>query len=288
MLKKLLFPVVFTEETEQIIGCIAGLAESGIKEVTLLHVISISEVMENSYTGSKVEEELLFKWKKYLEEYGLKVDYRIVTGIPWIEIVDLSEKNDFSFILIGSHGSSFIDRVLLGSVTERVVQHSKKPILIYRLKKTVQNRGLFCVDIFKKILYCTDFSHSSEKCIPYIENMLNKDKNQELIILHVQDLRNLKHTDPIKIDEFNRIDLERLENLKKHFEKTGYKKVMTLLTTGYSITEIMNYSATEEPSIIVIGKKGKTNLKEMLLGGVSQTLIHRSNVSIFLVEENSR
>ncbi|MGC8764883.1 MAG: universal stress protein [Brevinematia bacterium] len=287
MLRKLLFPVVFTEETEQIIGCIAGLAENGLKEVTLLHVISVSEVMENNYTGEKLEEELLFKWKKFLEEYGLKVEYKIITGIPWIEIVDMAEKKDFSFILIGSHGSSFLERVLLGSVTERVVQHSKKPILIYKLKKGKQNQGLFCIDIFKKILYCTDFSVSSERCIPYIESMLNN-KDQELLILHVQDLRNLKHVDPAKIDEFNKIDLERLAKLKEHFEKVGYKKVMTLLTTGYSISEIMNYSVTEEPSIIVIGKKGKTNLKEMLLGGVSQTLIHRSNVSIFMVEEDSK
>ncbi len=286
MLNKLLFPVVFTEEIEQIIGCIAGLSKNGLKEVTLLHVINISNVMEANYTGEKIEEELLFRWKKFLEEYNLTVNYKIIIGIPWIEIVDYAERNDFSFILIGSHGSTFLDKFLLGSVAERVVQHSKKPVLIYKLKKNVQSKGLFCSDIFKKILYCTDFSYSSEKCIPYIEKMLGS-RNQELIILHVQDMRNLRHVDPSKIDEFNKIDLERLENLKQHFEKVGYKKVMTLLTTGYSITEILNYSTTEEPSIIVIGKKGKTNLKEMLLGGVSQTLIHKSNHSIFLVEKNS-
>ncbi len=283
MLSKVLFPVVFTEETEQIIGCLAGLSKNGVKELLLFHVLSVSDEM-NKFANEKYEEELLFKWKKFLEEYNLKVDYKIITGIPWIEIVDLAEKGDFSFIIIGSHGSSFLDRVILGSVTERVVQHSKKPILIYKIKSKAEGEGLYCQDIFKKILYCTDFSHSSEKCIPYVESML-QGGNQQLIILHVQDLRNLRYIEADRIDDFNKKDLERLEELKKHFEKKGFKNVMTLLTTGYSITEILNYSATENPTLIVIGKKGKTNLKEMLLGGVSQTLIHKSTVPIFLVED---
>ncbi len=282
MLTKVLFPVVFTEQTEQIIGCLAGLSKNGIKEVMLFHVLSISEELTNNFANQKFEEETLLKWKKYLEEFNITVNYKIVTGIPWIEIVDFSEKGDFSFILIGSHGSSFLDRSLLGSVTEKVVQHSKKPILIYKLKKG-KEEGLYCENIFRKILYCTDFSSSSEKCIPYIENMVST--NQQLIILHVQDLRNLKYTEPEKIDEFNKRDLERLENLKKHFESKNFKNVMTLLTTGYSITEILNYSISEKPTLIVIGRKGKTDLKEMLLGGVSQTIIHKSEIPIFLVED---
>ncbi len=283
MLNKVLFPVIFSEETEQIISCLAGLSKNGVEEILLFHVLSVSEEM-NKFANEKYEEELLFKWKKFLEEYGLKVDYKIITGIPWIEIVDLSERGDFSFIIIGSHRSSFLDRVILGSVTEKVVQHSKKPILIYKIKNKSNDEGLYCENIFRKILYCTDFSHSSEKCIPYIESMC-QNNNQQLIILHVQDLRSLRYAEPDKIDDFNKRDLERLEALRSHFMAKGFKNVMTLLTTGYSITEILNYSSTENPSLIVIGKKGKTNLKEMLLGGVSQTLIYKSNIPIFLVED---
>jgi len=282
MFNKVLFPVVFTDQTEQMVGCLAGLSKSGVKEVLLFHVISISEIMEDRYANESYDEAMLEKWKSYLQDFGLKVEYKIVTGIPWIEIIDAAEKGNFSFILIGSHGSSFIDRLLLGSVAERVIQHAKVPVLIYKFKRDSVG-GLVCQNIFERILFCTDFSSSSEKCIPYVENMLTN-HNQRLIILHVQDLRNLRHVQPEKIEEFNRIDLERLDELKKHFERVGFKNVMTLLTTGYSISEILNYAATEDPTIIVVGKKGKTNLKEMLLGGVSQTLIQKSNKPVFLVE----
>ena len=80
-----------------------------------------------------------------------------------------------------------------------------------------------------------------------------------------------------------------MEKLKNHFIKAGFSNVMTLLSTGYSIPEILNYIRTEEPSIIVLGKKGKSNLKEMLLGGVADTIIRKSEIPIFVVEgKNSK
>ena len=97
-------------------------------------------------------------------------------------------------------------------------------------------------------------------------------------------MRNLKHTAPDQIEEFNRIDLERLEELKKHFESKGVTRVISLLTSGYSIPEILNYARTEEATVIVIGRKGKSNIKEMLLGGVAETIIRKSTVPVFMVE----
>jgi nucleotide-binding universal stress UspA family protein len=285
MFAKVLFPVIMTEHTEQIVNCVGGLAKNGVKEVLLFHVISISEEM-NSNTSRKYDEEILKKWKILLEETGMKVSYKIVTGIPWIEILDTAEKGKFSFIMIGSHGSSFLDRVLIGSVTENVVHHSSRPIFIYKLKKEMgKKEGFFCEDVFSRILYVTDFSETSEKCIPYIQKMMIKTK-QKLTILHVQDMRNLKHVAPEKIEEFNKLDLERLDGLRKKFSAFGFKNVMSLLSTGYSISEILNYARTEEATIIVLGRKGKSNIKEMLMGGVAQTIVHKSEVPVFLVEEN--
>ena len=175
--------------------------------------------------------------------------------------------------------------MFLGSVTENVIHHSSKPVLIYKLLKNSDPEGTsaFCRNIFGKILYATDFSETSERCIPYIEKML-ADTSQSLTILHVQDMRSLKHAGPDKFEEFNSTDLIRLEDLKKHFENRGAGRVMSLLTSGYSIPEILNYARSEEATLIVLGKKGKSNIKEMLLGGVAETIIHKSPVPVFLVE----
>ena len=289
MIKKVLFPVIFTEHTEQIVNCLGGLAKNGVEEVLLFHVTSISDVA-NGKVNQEFDEQILIKWKELLEITGIKVSYKITTGVPWVEIIDLSERGQFSFILIGSHGNYFLDRVLLGSVTENVVHHSRIPVFVFKIFEEDKENPIkapFCIDVFRRILYATDFSEVSQECIPYIENMKNE-SNQELDIIHIQDLRNLKYIPEDKMEDFNQTDLIRLNELKERFIKKGFKKVNTILKTGYSITEIMNHSKNFKSTILVFGKKGKSDLKEMLMGGVAQTLIYKSEIPVFVVEGNSK
>lgn len=284
MFKKVLFPVIMSEYTEQIIDCLSGLAKNGIKEVLLFHVLSISEMMSGN-VNEKHDVSILEKWKGILEENGIRAEYLITSGIPWIEIIEMAEKKDFSFIVLGSHGNTFLNRMFLGSVTENVVHHSQKPVFIFKLMQNPSNTAPFCIDIFRKVLFATDFSESSDRCIPYIGQMMNQTA-QELDILHVQDSRNLSYVTDEQIAEFNRIDQERLDKLKAYFEKAGFKKVTTALRAGHSITEILKYEKESRATITILGRKGKSNVKEMLLGGVAETIIHRSVNPVFIVENN--
>ena len=47
-------------------------------------------------------------------------------------IIDYSEKNGFDFIIIGSKGKGNFKNALLGSVSHRVLHHSKNPVLIVK------------------------------------------------------------------------------------------------------------------------------------------------------------
>lgn len=281
MFKKVLFPVIMNEYSEQIINCIGGLSRNGTEEVLLFHVLSVSELAKGNIDQAQ-DEALLKKWKSALDESGIRTEYRIVKGIPWLEIVELADRSDHSFVMLGSHGSTYLDKMFLGSVTENVVHHTRKPVFIFKLKKEKEAGDIkYCVDVFGKILFATDFSDHSMACMPYIENMKNG-LYQELNILHVQDLRQVKYADSYKMKEFNRIDTERLQELKTHFESKGFNKVAVELRTGYAMTEILDYAADQNSSIIVLGKKGSSDVKEMLLGGVAETVIHKSKIPVFL------
>ncbi len=52
-----------------------------------------------------------------------------------LKIVDVAERNDCNLIFIGSHGRSGWGQLLLGSVTNKVLSHSKLPVLVHRLLK---------------------------------------------------------------------------------------------------------------------------------------------------------
>ena len=70
--------------------------------------------------------------KEVAEKEGVKVEALTLKGEPHEVIVDTVEKKKAGFMVVGSHGRSGIERLLMGSVTERLIGHSGCPILVVR------------------------------------------------------------------------------------------------------------------------------------------------------------
>ena len=51
---------------------------------------------------------------------------------PYRAIIDVATRNACDLIFIGSHGRGGLEGLLLGSVTSKVLTHSKIPVLVYR------------------------------------------------------------------------------------------------------------------------------------------------------------
>lgn len=51
------------------------------------------------------------------------------------KIVDVAEEQNCDLIFMGSHGRSGWGQLLLGSVTNKVLSHTQKPVLVHRLIK---------------------------------------------------------------------------------------------------------------------------------------------------------
>jgi len=75
----------------------------------------------------------LDKVEKMGKKMGVKVIKKMVEGIPDEEIIKEAKKNDL--IVMGSKGKTALDRILLGSVSEKVVHHAPCPVMIVREAK---------------------------------------------------------------------------------------------------------------------------------------------------------
>lgn len=62
----------------------------------------------------------------------------IVDGSPSKKIIEYAEDNDCDVIVMGTHGRSGVDRLLLGSVAERVVRSSPVPVLTIRVNQNAK------------------------------------------------------------------------------------------------------------------------------------------------------
>ena len=63
-------------------------------------------------------------------EEDVTVEKKMVEGIPDHEIIELAGKNDL--IVMGSKGMTALDRILIGSVSEKVMHHADGPVMIVR------------------------------------------------------------------------------------------------------------------------------------------------------------
>ena len=63
------------------------------------------------------------------------MSWRLQTGVPFEEIVKVADDERADMIVMGTHGRSRLNRVLLGSVAERVIRLAPCPVLTVRQAK---------------------------------------------------------------------------------------------------------------------------------------------------------
>lgn len=144
MFEKILFPTDFSDVARKALNFIKQLKQAGGSEVTLMHVIDQSNLEALSSIRTvpdylTIEKELedraaqeLASIEKELKEIGYKVDSRIEKGFPMREILRVAAEDPSYIIVVGSHGKSNIQEILLGSVSEKVVRKANNPVLVIK------------------------------------------------------------------------------------------------------------------------------------------------------------
>ena len=101
-----------------------------VSENHFINGISVSEEIE------QINQILEDRCKKDLQEFddmndeGVKISSVIKEGSPAKTILEVAEEEDIDLIVIGSSGKSGFDRFILGSVSDKVVNAAKCPVLV--------------------------------------------------------------------------------------------------------------------------------------------------------------
>ena len=70
--------------------------------------------------------------EKLGKEAGVKIEPVFLKGIPADKILEYAEENNIDLIVMGTHGLTGMKRFLIGSVAEKVVRHSRVPVMVIR------------------------------------------------------------------------------------------------------------------------------------------------------------
>ena len=141
-IKRLLAPTDFSESSKQALHYAIEFARSFSAELHLLTVIEpvvypaemfsqvgmvdVEAVMEKS---SKEEME---GWVKMSANDGITTVTAVAHGRPFAEIIRYAQEHQIDLIIVGTHGRSGIDHLILGSTAEKVVRKAPCPVLTVR------------------------------------------------------------------------------------------------------------------------------------------------------------
>lgn len=144
MYEKILVPIDGSESSARALQHAQKIAELTGGKITLFHVMHFPAQLE-TYSGKLGEayylmkdrikehaQEILEKAKENLSAGSIAFTEKTVWGEPANEIIQEAEQGNYDLIVIGSRGLGEIKSWLLGSVSQRVVRHCKRPVLLVR------------------------------------------------------------------------------------------------------------------------------------------------------------
>ncbi|MFB6159184.1 MAG: universal stress protein [Candidatus Nanohalobium sp.] len=135
MYDKILVPTDGSEGAEVAVEHAIDLAKKYDAELHAVYVVDVragsaADMWANLLSEfEEIGEEATEGIKTRAREAGVKAVAEVVRGIPHREINDYAGENSVDLIVMGTHGRSGLDRILLGSVTEKVVRTSEIPVL---------------------------------------------------------------------------------------------------------------------------------------------------------------
>lgn len=135
---RILVPTDGSEGAEVTVEHAAEIAEKFDAEVHTVYVVDVraastQEVIlglmeELREIGDRATESIA----EQLQESGVEAVTEVEEGIPHKEINSYVEENDINLVVMGTHGRTGLNRLMVGSTTEKVVRTSTVPVMTVR------------------------------------------------------------------------------------------------------------------------------------------------------------
>ncbi|WP_254862996.1 universal stress protein [Halovivax gelatinilyticus] len=263
-----------SEATIQNETCLECLGRIGVEKMHLVTVVPAN--VHAGMPGMDFEgrrKRALKRYRRVIEDAGFDVETHVVRGTPHRRINGIAETVGADLTLVGSRGKSPLENRVIGSTARNLARTSERPLLVNRIERGVDDPEVMYEHLFRRILYATDFSANAEDAFEAFSFLRNA--TQKATLVHVRTPK-----DPELPDE---IDPEaKLAELAGQLEEWGIE-TETDVRDGDPADEILAAEAEYDPTTILVGSRGHSRLRRLLLGSVSEEIVARADGNVLLV-----
>jgi len=306
MYRRMLVPLDGSEVAEVVFTYAIELAGRLDLDVTLLNVCTPEErellPMHRAYVERMAEtlrcqsEEVQEKGGAQPGDKSVKACGKVAVGYPAEEIVRYADENNIDLILVATHGRSGIGHWTMGSVADKVLRASKKPVWLVRAG--IPEEIVYDKWPRKTILVPLDGSELAESVLPHVE-ALAKQRGPEMVdvvLLRVCEypIVPLDYAEGVPIGWEKQMEKETarcreiahqyLAVVERRFKDVGVT-VKSEVLEGKPAEEIVDYATKNPFNLIAMATHGRYGIGRWAYGSVAEKLVAGVTCPLFLVRQ---
>jgi nucleotide-binding universal stress UspA family protein len=291
-LKVLLCPVDFSEFSIRAYEHALSLAEHYRSKLMVLHVV---EPFRHSYLGFAASASLYDQACHSLLEAGteqlqsfvvdhtrrnVQPDLVVSIGLAADSILALAETHQADGIVMGTHGRRGYDRLMLGSVADRVMRTAPCPVLVVcksqREAETAMDQA-GAAHRLTRIVFCTDFSKGSERALRYALSARDE-YDAELTLLHVLE----EGSSADKREASMAGATRQLQEMIPAGVRTS-PRFKTVVLAGKPYERIIEFAKEIQADIVAMGVRGRGALDVAVFGSTTYRVIQLGPCPVLVV-----
>jgi nucleotide-binding universal stress UspA family protein len=275
---KILIPVDFSETSQLALKHGAFIAQLTKGDVHLLHVVNSQYMAQNLFipmvnfaepnqVESKAGDRLTQLAEELKNEYNIKVESIVKSGNPSAEIINVAKEIEASLIVMGTHGYSPMEELVIGSVALKVL--TKSPCPTMAMSGDADHKG------YNKFLLPIDTSAHTRQKVNYTLEMARKFS----ATVHAVALLSQGEEDEKPAIE---LILHQIQQLAKEKNVNFHSDVLSNVKNRATAT--INYSEKISADLIVIMTDQDAELSGFFLGPYAQQVIHLSKAPVIAIK----
>lgn len=291
MFSRVLFATDLSEASGLALECVAGWKTLGLAKVTVAHVHAIHYVAGAAGLEERLRADHAPKLERQaqkLRDAGVFASWRLEFGVPYLDLERIAREEGAELVVIGSHGGSWIKEVWLGSIADAILRHVTLPVMVIKVNRLLtlprEQCSEFCDSLYGRALVATDFSPASEAAVAFARRLAGRVCGQ-LRLVHVQERSRIFPHLAGRLDEFNREDTRRLEELAGELLAAGAREVTTEIVTDHAVRGVLALIEGWQPRLVVVGRHGRGKGGRQLIGSTSHDVARESPAPVLVVPE---
>jgi nucleotide-binding universal stress UspA family protein len=288
-LQNVLFLTDFSEPSEAALPFAIGIARAYGAKIFALHVLRPDPMLYSTPPSAAIAQQA----QEESAEAEMQRVESVLAGLPhatfvewgdgiWLRVEQALKDYAIDLIVLGTHGRTGAEKLLLGSVAEEIFRRSPVPVLtIGPLVRSRAHNGAR----FHNVLFATDFSSHSLVALPYALS-LAQENQARLTLLHVV-LAN-KPVDAVSVNETDTVSLISKLNKLVPEEARLWCQPESFVEKGRPATQLLETAKRRGADLIVLGiRNGSQHLGSAthLSGATAHKVVAHAECPVLTVRE---